>query len=344
MNVTRAVPASRSSDATFTCWLQHCLGLELDDAGFDFSVLSEFRDRMAEGDRADRLLAVMVDHLVAAELVTRRGGRVRTDSTHVLAAVRTLNRAELVAETLRAALEQLALADEEWLAPLVLPGWADRYGRPAFYHRLPKGKPTLEEYVLQVGEDGIWLLRAVFGDGAPPRLRTLPQVEILRRVWVQQYWYDAKDRLRWRGPKSTKDRLSRRSMPRRADLPPLTDGRPDPAMACVPCASVEIVSPHDAQARYSRKLTAAGTKNWIGYRDHQSELCNERCHWNERARKDPSMARQDVKDEVLYLRAAGLDLGKKFLLAWVRTPCAKRPGTWTLETDGSRRPEPRSGG
>ncbi|WP_405653879.1 hypothetical protein [Streptomyces sp. NBC_00019] len=45
------------------------------------------------------------------------------------------------------------------------------------------------------------------------------------------------------------------------------------------------------------------------------------------------MARQDVKDEVLYLRAAGLDLGKKFLLACVRTPCAKRPGTWTLETE-----------
>ncbi|GGS40880.1 IS110 family transposase [Streptomyces violaceus] len=45
------------------------------------------------------------------------------------------------------------------------------------------------------------------------------------------------------------------------------------------------------------------------------------------------MARQDVKDEVLYLRAAGLDLGKRFLLACVRTPCLKRPGTWTLETE-----------
>ncbi|WP_405737493.1 hypothetical protein OG607_01085 [Streptomyces sp. NBC_01537] len=51
---------------------------------------------------------MMVDHLVAAGLVKRRGA-VRTDSTHVLAAVRTLNRTELVTETLRAALEQLAL-------------------------------------------------------------------------------------------------------------------------------------------------------------------------------------------------------------------------------------------
>jgi transposase len=45
------------------------------------------------------------------------------------------------------------------------------------------------------------------------------------------------------------------------------------------------------------------------------------------------MARQDVKDEVIYLRAAGLDLGKRFLLACVRTPCSKRPGTWSLETE-----------
>ncbi|MFJ2008695.1 hypothetical protein [Streptomyces chartreusis] len=94
-------------------------------------------------------------------------------------------------------------------------------------------------------------------------------------MWVQPYWHDAEGRLRWRGPKSTKDPLSRRNMPRRADLLPTTDGRPDPPTACVPWASVEIVSPYDPQARYSRKLTAAGTKNWIGYRDHQSEICTE---------------------------------------------------------------------
>jgi transposase len=45
------------------------------------------------------------------------------------------------------------------------------------------------------------------------------------------------------------------------------------------------------------------------------------------------VARQDVKDEVIYLRAAGLDLGKRFLLACVRTPCSTRPGTWSLETE-----------
>lgn len=54
---------------------------------------------------------------------------------------------------------------------------------------------------------------------------------------------------------------------------PLIVGRPDPATARVPWASVEIVTPHDPQARYCQKLTAAGQKSWIGYRDHQTETC-----------------------------------------------------------------------
>ncbi|WP_441248157.1 hypothetical protein [Kitasatospora sp. McL0602] len=110
----------------------------MDDPGFDFSVLSEFRDRMAEGDRADRLLTVMVERLVEAGLVKRRG-RQRTDSTHVLAAVRRLDRTELVGETLRAALEELTAADEDWVSALVTDEWARRYSRPARYERLPAG-------------------------------------------------------------------------------------------------------------------------------------------------------------------------------------------------------------
>ncbi|MEV0459173.1 transposase [Catellatospora methionotrophica] len=72
---------------------KYCLGMELDEPGFDYSVLSEFRDRLADGDRADRLLALMVDRLAAAGLLKPRG-RQRTDSTHVLAAVRKLSRVE----------------------------------------------------------------------------------------------------------------------------------------------------------------------------------------------------------------------------------------------------------
>ncbi|MEU0929013.1 IS1182 family transposase [Streptomyces malaysiensis] len=252
---------------------KYCLGLELDDPGFDFSVLSEFGDRMAQGDRADRLLAVMVDHLVTAGLVKRRG-RVRTDSTHVLAAVRRLNRGELVAETLRTALEELSEHGEEWLARLVTRDWADRYSRPVRYDRLPRGGDALIAYVLKVGEDGMHILRAAYQDEAPPGLRDLPAVQVLRQVRVQQYWYDGDGQLRWRGPKTTRDRASRRATEQRNTGKTKADGRPDPASARVPWSSMEIVTPHDPEARYSQKVTAAGQRDWIGYRDHRSETCD----------------------------------------------------------------------
>src|SRR5215212_9034039 len=80
---------------------KYLLGLELSDPGVDFSVLCEFRDRLLAGGAQERLLERVLE--VARELgVLKARGRQRTDSTHVLAAVRTLNQLELVAETLRA--------------------------------------------------------------------------------------------------------------------------------------------------------------------------------------------------------------------------------------------------
>jgi transposase len=79
------------------------LSLELTDPGFDFSVLSEFRDRLLAGSAEELLLEKLLERCRALGLLTAQGQQ-RTDSTHVLAAIRVLNRLELVAETLRAAL------------------------------------------------------------------------------------------------------------------------------------------------------------------------------------------------------------------------------------------------
>ncbi|MEI5102953.1 transposase [Streptomyces sp. PmtG] len=105
---------------------KYAIGLELEDPGFDHSVLCEFGARLAEqGGAADRLLQLMLDRLVEAGLL-KAGDRQRTDATHVLAAVRTLSRLELVGETPRAALEELAEAAPDWLTPLIEPEWAKR--------------------------------------------------------------------------------------------------------------------------------------------------------------------------------------------------------------------------
>ncbi|MBV7700789.1 transposase [Streptomyces sp. TRM70350] len=118
---------------------KYALGLELEDPGFDYSVLSEFRARLAEGDAADRLLRVMLKRLVEAGLL-KAGGQQRTDAIHVLASVRRLSRLELAGESLRAALEELAEADEDWLRALIEPEWGKRYGRKVEIGKVPGGK------------------------------------------------------------------------------------------------------------------------------------------------------------------------------------------------------------
>src|SRR5919112_6176328 len=87
---------------------KYLLALDLADAGFDHTVLCTFRGRLLAGDASERLLARVLDTARDAGLLKARG-RQRTDSTHVLAAVRDLNRLELVAETLRAALNAIAV-------------------------------------------------------------------------------------------------------------------------------------------------------------------------------------------------------------------------------------------
>ena len=103
---------------------KYALGLELTDPGFHFSVLAEFRARLVAGG-AEHLL---LDRFKARGLVKARGKQ-RTDSTYVLAAVRDLSFLELVAETLRAALDDLAAVAPDWLRPVVKPVWFERYGR-----------------------------------------------------------------------------------------------------------------------------------------------------------------------------------------------------------------------
>jgi transposase len=67
---------------------KYALGLELTATGFDFSVLSEFRTRLVAGAAEERLLTTMLDGFTARGLLRRRGHQ-RTDSTHIVAAVRS---------------------------------------------------------------------------------------------------------------------------------------------------------------------------------------------------------------------------------------------------------------
>src|SRR5919201_5824872 len=118
---------------------KYALGLELTDPGFDFSVLCEFRGRLVAGSAERLLLEAMLETCKARGLLKARG-RQRTDSTHVLAAIRTLNRLELVGETLRAALNSLATAAPQWLRRVAPKDWYGRYAPRVEDGRLPRAE------------------------------------------------------------------------------------------------------------------------------------------------------------------------------------------------------------
>lgn len=172
---------------------KYALSLDLTDPGFDFSVLSEFRDRLVAGEQEMLLLETLLVRLKEAGLV-KPGGRQRSDSTHVLAAIRGLNRLETVGETLRAALNSLAEAAPAWLTEQIAPDWFERYGRRVEEYRLPKGETARTALAERIGRDGHQILAAVYAPGAPTGLHALPAVQALRRTWVHQFYVEDEQR------------------------------------------------------------------------------------------------------------------------------------------------------
>jgi transposase len=218
---------------------KYALGLELTDAGFDYSVLSGFRERLVSGGKQTLLLDRMLELFKEKKLLKAKGKQ-RTDSTHVLAAVRVLNRLEMVVETMRAALNQIASVAPDWLAQVSIPEWFERYSRRAEQSRLPTGTKAREAFAARVGEDGFRLLKLLAEH--QPDLLKLEKIETLRKVWQQHYTRDeAGDEVRWRHGKETMR------------------------------AAVSIESPYDIEAKYSRK----DVTQWTGYKVHLSEACDE---------------------------------------------------------------------
>jgi transposase len=217
---------------------KYLLGLELADPGFDYSVLCEFRARLVEGDALCLLLDRLLD-LLKEKGVLKQRGRQRTDSTHILAAVRNLSRLELVGNTLLDALNTLAVVYPEWLKRIVPAVWSERYTERWEEYRLPATEAKRLELCEQVGRDGLFLLAAIYATDAPAWLQEIPAVETLRQVWVQNFYADHEG-LRWR---------------RAGNIPP---------------AAKAICSPFDTQARYSIKRQTA----WTGYKVHLTETCD----------------------------------------------------------------------
>lgn len=118
---------------------KYALSLDLTDPGFDSSVLCEFRSRLLVGGAERRLLDAVLDCCRPRGWLKGRGQQ-RTDSTHVLARVRVTSRLVCAQETLRHALNVLAVAAPTWLVVHSDPAWRERYGRRGDESRIPAGQ------------------------------------------------------------------------------------------------------------------------------------------------------------------------------------------------------------
>jgi transposase len=228
---------------------KYLLGLELTDSGFDFSVLSEFRRRLIAGQAEHLLLEQLLKHCCKLGLVKARGKQ-RTDSTRVLASIRTLNRLELVAETLRAALNELATVVPDWLRQVALLDWYKRYERRIEDTRLPETAAERDAYGQTVGEDIYYLIKCLEESDLPIQWRELPSLIALQLVWQRHYQVITDE----------------------ATLLKQVCWKPKRELAR---AGEAIESPYDIEARYRSRYGIG----WTGYMVHLSETCDDDgCH------------------------------------------------------------------
>jgi transposase len=165
---------------------KYALSLELTDPGFDHSVLSEFRSRLIAGNAERRLLDLLLERCREGGWL-KAGGRQRTDSTHVLAKIRALNRTLCVAQTMVYVLNVLSEVAPEWILAHVPVEWVERYGERLEHERLPKEEEERKQYANQVGADGWMLLDAVESPATSDWMKTLPAITTLRTIWEQQF-------------------------------------------------------------------------------------------------------------------------------------------------------------
>jgi Transposase domain (DUF772) len=221
---------------------QYALGLPADAEGFDHTVLSEYRTRVTE----HRLEQVVLDRLLerlADDGLIKAGGKQRTDSTHVIAAVAALNRLELAGESVRAVLEALAAAHPDWLEQRIcLADFHRRYGVPMTSWRPPASEARRAELAIAYAKDGYALLEAIYGPRAPQWLRQIPAVSTLRIVLLQNY------------TRSINTTTGREVIKRREKEAGGGDG--------LPPGHLRIASPYDTDARWGVKRDTF----WMGYK------------------------------------------------------------------------------
>jgi transposase len=176
------LPDRQAADAVvFDIRWKCALEMEVDEGGFDSTVLVRFRDRLREHGLESIGFEAALDAMREAGYLGKKRAH-RVDSMQVLGLVAQMSRLECVRETVRKAL--LALERHEKLArPELWPVWWERYVESKADYR--EREDVLRLKMIQAGEDIqqalLWM--ESLGDDAPKS----EAVELLRRVFGENF-------------------------------------------------------------------------------------------------------------------------------------------------------------
>lgn len=218
---------------------KYLLSLDIDDSGFDFSILSEFRKRLIDNDAQERIFNKILAKCKELKLIKERGKQ-RTDSTHVLSNIRIMNRIEVIGESFRAALNELATLEPDWLSSIAKNDWYDKYACRIENYRLPKSDDGKEDFALNVGYDINYLFEQIKLDNKNSLL-DLCKMRTLNIIFKRFFKFDDKQNILLR---------------ERKEIPKLSD---------------KIESPYDTEARFRTKRETS----WTGYAVHLTETCDD---------------------------------------------------------------------
>jgi transposase len=152
----------------------------------------------------------------------------------VIAAIGTVNSLEWVGEAMYHTLHSLLQVDSTWVQATLPADCLARYGTRFDDFRLPRDAAKRQALAETIGADGMAVLNVLFAPETPAHVRLVPAVDVLCRLWLQQYWTD-QSTVRWR---------------QEADL--------------LPTAQL-IVSPYDPDARFGIQRDIL----WTGYKVHR---------------------------------------------------------------------------
>jgi transposase len=208
------------------------LNLELGERGFHPTTLVTFRQRLVDHQEAKVAFEAVLQALQSEGLVPKRGNQ-RLDSTHVLGLVARLSKLECMRETIRLAMEELAMVLPERDRPDFWGLFWERYVENKLDYK--STEVVLKQKQQQAGEDSWRLLRWL--EPLPTKVRQGRQVELLRRVFGEYYTIAAPE-----------------------EIAPVKEHGPG-----------VVQNPHDPEAQWSAKGHGKARHDWVGYKVQVAE-------------------------------------------------------------------------